>query len=192
MAADRNERLRVLGIDPGLVITGYGLIDFVGGEPVLVEGGVIRAPAKLPLERRLDTIFSGIQELFKEFEPDAVALEEVYTHYERPRVAIMMGHARGVLCLASSLNHVPVFNYASTHIKSALTGNGRASKEQIQRMVQLRLKLKRAPEPFDVTDALAAALCHTVRSAGGVPEHTVQSTQRKAPGAKSRKRGTKP
>lgn len=165
-------RLRILGVDPGLIVTGYGIIDVVAGEPRLVEGGVIRVPTKLPLEQRLSTVFFGIQELMKEFEPGAVALEEVYTHYDRPRVAVMMGHARGVICLAASLNQVPLFSYASTHIKGALTGNGRASKQQVQRMVQLRLGLAQAPEPLDVTDALAAALCHLVRSTRSV-QHAV-------------------
>lgn len=155
--------VRILGVDPGLIITGYGLIDCHNGEPSLVEAGVIRVPTKLPLEDRLNTIFSGLQELVKEFEPGALALEEVYTHYERPRVAVMMGHARGVICLAGSVNHIPVYSYASTHIKSALTGHGRASKEQISRMVQMRLKLASEPKPLDVTDALAVALCHLVR-----------------------------
>jgi len=180
VAGKRDNKLRILGVDPGLTITGYGLIDVAGGEPVLLEGGVIRIPTKPPLEQRLSTIFHGIQELVKEFKPDAMALEEVYTHYERPRVAVMMGHARGVICLAASLNGIPLFSYASTHIKSALTGNGHAGKEQIQRMVQMRLRLKVTPEPPDVTDALAAALCHLVRSTRST-EYIVQSTKTEAP-----------
>jgi len=163
LGTGQNNSLRILGVDPGLITTGYGLIDVVSGEPVLVEAGVIRAPTKLPLEQRLATLYSGIEEVLKEFKPGAMAIEEVYTHYERPRVAVIMGHARGVICLAASLNQVAVFSYASTHMKSALTGNGRASKEQVQRMVQLRLNLKTAPASLDVTDALAAALCHLVR-----------------------------
>jgi len=155
---------RILGIDPGLITTGYGLIEAVDGEPKLIEGGIIRVPTKLPLEQRLSVVFHGIQDLIKEFEPTAMALEEIYTHYERPRVAVMMGHARGVICLAAALNQVPLFSYASTHVKGALTGNGRASKEQVQRMVEIRLDLKKTPEPVDVTDALAVALCHLVRS----------------------------
>lgn len=154
---------RILGIDPGLITTGYGLIEVVGGEPRLVEGGVIRVPTKLSVEQRLLEVFHGVEDLIKEFEPSAMALEEVYTHYERPRVAVMMGHARGVICLAAALNQIPLFSYASTHVKGALTGNGRASKEQVQRMVEIRLDLKKTPEPLDVTDALAVALCHLVR-----------------------------
>lgn len=165
-ASTRENKLRILGIDPGMSITGYGLIDVVMGEPVLIEGGVIRISSKQPIEKRLSTIFHGIQELLAEFRPEAVSIEEVYTHYERPRVAVMMGHARGVVCLAAALGQVPVYSYGATHIKSSLTGNGHAGKEQVQRMIQTRLKLKKAPEPYDVTDALAAALCHAMRGCG--------------------------
>jgi crossover junction endodeoxyribonuclease RuvC len=159
------QQLRILGVDPGLITTGYGLIEIADarGEPALLEGGVIRIPTKLPLEQRLSTIFFGIQELISEFNPSVLAIEEIYTHYERPRVAVMMGHARGVICLAAAVNQIPVSSYAATHIKGSLTGNGRASKEQVRRMVQIRLKLKTTPEPLDVSDALAAALCHLVR-----------------------------
>ena len=155
---------RVLGIDPGLIRTGYGIIDAIDDELRLVEGGVIRIPTNLPLEQRLSIVFKGINEIIEEFRPDAIALEEVYTHYERPRIAVMMGHARGVICLAAALSQIPLFSYASTHIKGSLTGNGRASKEQIQRMVEIRLGLDKSPEPCDVTDAIAVALCHLVRS----------------------------
>lgn len=162
-AGAQNNRIRILGVDPGLITTGYGLIDVVGNTHTIVEGGVIRIPPKLPLEQRLSTLFFGLQEIYKDFQPDAVALEEVHTQYERPIVAVMMGHARGVICLTAALNQTPLFNYAPTHIKSSLTGNGRASKEQIRRMVQVRLNLKTTPEPLDVSDALAVALCHTSR-----------------------------
>lgn len=164
MGDRQDNRLRILGVDPGLNTTGYGLIDVVSGQPSLVEAGVIKIPSKPPLEQRLSTVFHGIQDLIKEFHPDALALEEIYTHYERPIVAVMMGHARGVICLAAAVNQVPVFSYASTHIKGSLTGNGHASKEQVRRMVEVTLRLKKTPEPLDVSDALAAALCHISRS----------------------------
>jgi len=156
--------MRILGVDPGLVTTGYGLIDVTSGEPTLIEGGVVRASTKLPLEQRLSTIFHGIQEIVLEFHPDALALEAVHTQYERPIVAVMMGHARGVICLAAAVNQIPVTSYAPTQIKSALTGNGRASKEQIRRMIMMRLNLKTEPSPLDVSDALAVALCHLSRA----------------------------
>lgn len=158
-----SDSLRVLGVDPGLNITGYGVIDSSRDDVSLVEGGIINVPNRLPLEKRLSIIFYGIQDIILDLKPNILALEEVYTHYERPKVAVMMGHARGVICLAAAINQVPVVSYAATHIKGALTGNGRASKEQIQRMVMVRLNLKSAPDKLDVTDALAVALCHIVR-----------------------------
>ncbi len=165
MAVTREkDSLRILGVDPGLNTTGYGLIEITRGTPVLLEGGIIKVPPKLPLEQRLSTLFHGLQEIFAEFAPDVMALEEVHTQYERPIVAVMMGHARGVICLTAAVNQTPLFSYAPTHIKSSLTGNGRASKEQVRRMVQVRLNMKTVPEPLDVSDALATALCHLSRA----------------------------
>jgi crossover junction endodeoxyribonuclease RuvC len=163
LAGAQEKRQRILGVDPGLITTGYGLIDVLQGEPALLEGGVIRVPTKLPLEKRLSTIFYGIQDLLIEFKPEILALEEIHTQYERPIVAVMMGHARGVICLAAAVNQVPVASYAPTQVKSALTGNGHAGKEQIRRMIELRLRLKTTPKPLDVSDALAVALCHLQR-----------------------------
>jgi crossover junction endodeoxyribonuclease RuvC len=152
----------ILGIDPGLNTTGYGIIDTSGQETKLLEGGVIRGgPKDHPLETRLCALYDGLSELLQQFHPAALALEELYSHYEHPTTAIVMGHARGVLCLAAARAGVPVHHYASTQIKSSLTGNGRASKEQMQKVVQMRLRLKHAPSPHDVADALAAALCHS-------------------------------
>jgi len=159
----QDDTLRILGIDPGLNVTGYGLIDAIRGEAVLLEGGVIRIPPKLPIEQRLSTLFYGIQEIILEFQPALLSLEEVHTQYKRPIVGVMMGHARGVICLAAAVNQIPVFSYAPNRVKSSLTGNGHADKEQVRRMVQNRLKLKTAPEPLDVSDALAIALCHMGR-----------------------------
>ena len=153
--------MRILGIDPGLNATGYGAIEISGSDVVLLEGGVIRpGSAEESLETRLAALYDGIIEILDEFGPEATALEKIYSHYEHPSTAILMGHARGVICLASSKKGVPVYNYAATEIKSCLTGNGRASKEQMQRAIQLRLKLKEIPKPHDVADALAAAVCH--------------------------------
>jgi len=153
--------MRILGIDPGLNTTGYGAIEISDRDVVLLEGGVIRpGSAKETLEARLITLYDGIIEIIDEFRPEAMALEKLYSHYEHPSTAILMGHARGVICLASSQKEVSVYNYAATEIKSCLTGNGRASKEQMQQTIQARFKLKEVPEPHDVADALAAAVCH--------------------------------
>jgi len=151
----------IIGVDPGLITTGYGLIETSGRDPVLLEGGVIRGgPGNYSLEERLASLYDGFMEVLDQFPSEALALEQLYSHYEHPTTAILMGHARGVLCLAAAKMNVPVFHYASTQIKSSLTGNGHASKDQMQRVIQMRLRLKSIPTPHDIADALAAALCH--------------------------------
>ncbi|MBT9149253.1 MAG: crossover junction endodeoxyribonuclease RuvC [Dehalococcoidia bacterium] len=156
--------MRILGIDPGLNTTGYGVIEVSGGDVLLLEGGVIRTDsADAPLEIRLSRLYDGVTQVLAQFSPQALAIEELYSHYERPTTAILMGHARGVICLAAAQCGVRVFSYASTEIKSALAGNGRASKEQMQRAIEARLRLKEPPSPHDVADALAVAICHHQR-----------------------------
>ncbi|MGQ9525700.1 MAG: crossover junction endodeoxyribonuclease RuvC [Armatimonadota bacterium] len=152
--------MRVLGVDPGLVTTGYGVVDFVGSDPYLVEAGVVRSDPSKPLELRLLALYDGLSEVIREFVPDAMALEEVYSRYEYPHTAILMGHARGVLCLAAAKHGVPIHSYSASHVKSAITGSGTASKRQVQRTIQARLDLSRIPRPNDVADALAVAICH--------------------------------
>ncbi|MDP6446249.1 MAG: crossover junction endodeoxyribonuclease RuvC, partial [Pirellulaceae bacterium] len=122
---------RVLGVDPGLNITGYGVLEMSSSGPRLCEAGVIRAGgAKLPIEQRLDAIFGGISEVLASYQPESVAVEQLYSHYERPQTAILMGHARGVICLAAIRANAVVHHYAATQVKRMLTGSGRASKEQ--------------------------------------------------------------
>jgi crossover junction endodeoxyribonuclease RuvC len=149
----------ILGLDPGLAITGYGIIRS-WAKVQLVEAGVIRVRRDQPLATRLKELYAGIMEVFESFPIDYVAIEQLYSHYERPRTAILMGHARGVLCLASSNSGKPVQSYEPTKVKKLLTGNGRAPKSQMQLAVQQQLGLKETPDPPDVADALAIALCH--------------------------------
>ncbi|MCR9116158.1 MAG: crossover junction endodeoxyribonuclease RuvC [bacterium] len=151
---------RVLGIDPGLNITGYGVLDFAVGKVTLVEAGVIRGGSPKTMVSRLKKLYDGVTDIIGEFSPNEVAIEELYSHYERPRTAILMGHARGVFCLAAGNADLPVVPYAATQVKKVLTGSGRASKAQVQLAVCRELKLPHAPEPPDVADALAIALCH--------------------------------
>lgn len=151
---------RILGIDPGLNVTGYALV--LDGRPrrSLVEAGVIRPAGDGELGRRLDELYREVMELLESHRPHAVALEELYSHYKRPITAIKMGHARGVICLAAARCQVPVVGYAATHVKKMLTGNGRAPKSQMQQAVCREFGLLRPPEPHDVADAMAIALCH--------------------------------
>ena len=151
---------RILGLDPGLHATGYGVIEDDGGKPKLVEAGVLRIPASGSLAARLDILHSGVEEILDELTPAAVAVEELYSHYARPRTAVIMGHARGVLLLAAAKRNIPTASYMPTKVKRSLTGHGRASKEQMQQAIQIQFDLPAPPEPPDVADALAVALCH--------------------------------
>jgi crossover junction endodeoxyribonuclease RuvC len=152
--------LMVLGIDPGLNRTGYAVVKLNGDAPEVCEAGVLTTKKTDPLEVRLKTIYDGLEEILSEFSPDVVSVEQLYSHYNHPQTAVVMGHARGMIFLCAANHSIPVENYASTRIKKSLTGNGRASKLQMQRSVKNILKLGYMPEPSDVADAIAAALCH--------------------------------
>lgn len=151
--------MRILGIDPGLNITGYGLIDYDSGQVVIGEAGVIRGE-RGAMSTRVTRIHSDLADLIASEKPEVVALEELYSHYRQPRTAILMAHARGVICLAAGQHGVPVESYSATQVKRLMTGNGRASKSQMQAAVCRELQLDTIPEPHDVADALAIALTH--------------------------------
>lgn len=152
--------MRILGIDPGLHITGYGLVETEKSGHRLIEAGVIRTDEKLPLASRLVQLSTDMEELLRVHSPDTVAVEDLYAHYDHPRTAIIMGHARGAILTSIARASIPVATYAATNIKKSLIGNGRASKAQIQQMIQVVFGLKKLPEPADAADALAVALCH--------------------------------
>jgi len=158
---------RVIGIDPGLRITGYGVVDLPGGaiEPTLVEGGIIRINADAPMEQRLGQLHDELSAIVGTLKPDCFAVEKLYAHYNHPRTAILMGHARGVILLCAQQHGLAVQNWPSTEVKKALTGYGHASKEQVQRAVQSQCGLDEIPSPPDVADAIAIALCHARRLA---------------------------
>lgn len=153
--------MRIIGIDPGLDVTGYGIIDDDRHKFRLLEAGIIKTSHKRPLQQRLKKIHQGISELIKRYKPKVLALEELYSHYKHPTTAILMGHSRGVACLAGGENNIPVISYPAKRIKKAVTGNGNASKDQVQRMVENILGLSETNIPLDVTDALAVAITHS-------------------------------
>jgi crossover junction endodeoxyribonuclease RuvC len=151
----------VVGIDPGLNVTGYAVIEPGARGVRVVEAGVIRAGgASTDLAERLETLYQGVMEVLDAFPPSALALEQVHSHWKHPRTAILMAHARGVIVLAAAQRKVPVVGYAAARIKKSLTGSGRAPKEQMQHAIRTELGLDRLPEPHDVADACAVALCH--------------------------------
>jgi len=163
--------MRILGIDPGLQRTGYGVIELASpagdaapgialGAPRLVEAGVIRTNRADDLSDRLVEIRSGVAAVLEEFKPDVVAVETLYSHYKHPRTAILMGHARGIVLAAAAEAGARVESYGATKVKKSLVGSGHASKQQIQRAIQSAFHLQETPYPPDVADALAVALCH--------------------------------
>jgi crossover junction endodeoxyribonuclease RuvC len=151
---------RILGVDPGLNTTGYGVLETTPRGPRVVAAGAISSKAKTSLASRVREIYDGLVAVIAETKPDCVALEELYSHYNQPKTAILMGHARGVICLAATQANAPVAHYAATQIKKILTGAGRAPKTQMQDAIRRELGLAELPEPADVADALAIALCH--------------------------------
>ena len=151
--------MRILGIDPGLQVCGYACLETGAEREKLVEAGIIRTDSGAPIEEKLNRIAADTESLLKSFHPSIVAVEELYAHYSHPRTAILMGHARGVILQKCAQAGIKVESFSATRIKKSITGNGRASKEQIQRTIQTILSLPALPEPTDVADAIAAAIC---------------------------------
>ena len=158
-AMEGNSRYRVLGIDPGLKITGYGCVDFHGRDASVVEAGTLRTDAKISLAERITQIHADLTDLLDELRPDVMAVEKLYAHYKHPRTSILMAHARGVIMLAAGQAGIALRDMPATKVKKSLTGNGHASKSQMQRAIQSVCKLADLPRPADVADALAIALC---------------------------------
>lgn len=152
--------MRILGIDTGLADTGYGIIDAEDRSYQVVEAGVISTASDQDISLRLHTIHEALCAIIDEFEVDRVVVEDLYAEYPHPRTAIMMGHARGVVILAAAQRAVMVESYPASLVKKSLTGNGRASKDQVRQMVVQTLNLAEPPTPDHVSDALALAICH--------------------------------
>ena len=151
--------MRVLGLDPGTAITGYGVVEEVKGELRQLAFGVIRTPAGQPLPRRLQLIYREISQLAEEWEPTAAAVEELFFS-RNVRTAMSVGQSRGVALLALANAGLDVAEYTPLAIKQAVTGYGNADKAQVQEMVRLLLELAEVPRPDDAADALAVAICH--------------------------------
>lgn len=149
----------ILGVDPGTATTGYGIINKEGQKHTLIKYGCVLTPAKTPLPDRLDTIFDELSALIEEYKPDHVAVEELF-FAANSKTAIAVGQARGVILLAGRKKGLPVHEYTPLEVKMALTGYGRADKNQIQQMVKTLLGLRDIPKPDDAADALAIAICH--------------------------------
>jgi crossover junction endodeoxyribonuclease RuvC len=152
----------ILGIDPGLNTTGYGMIEENHGSLKFIDAGLIKTSADNAIELRLDKIYKDLDKIVKQIRPDAIVLEKLYAHYKHPLTACLLGHARGVICLVSAQNNVKLFEYPATRTKKAILGSGSASKLQIQLMVLNTLGLKNESEiSLDITDALSLAIAHS-------------------------------
>lgn len=154
---------RILGIDPGLLITGYAVVEPSLRGPIICEAGIVRGKKSGrndDLASRVQYVYDGIVEIIEQYRPGVMVVEQLYAHYQHPRTAILMAHGRGVIYLAAAQHDLSVFSYNATRIKKTITGNGRAPKDQVQRTIQRELGLNQLPDPPDVADALAAALCH--------------------------------
>ncbi len=151
-------RIRILGIDPGLRITGFGVLDITGSKLAYVTSGCIKTPLAGDLAARLKSILDGLREVILSVEPDQVAIEKVFVN-TNPQSTLSLGQARGTAICAAVLHVLPVAEYTALQVKQAVVGNGHAAKEQVQDMVMRLLKLAGAPSP-DAADALACAICH--------------------------------
>ncbi len=152
--------MRILGIDPGLTSTGYGIIDIEGRDFKAVEGGVVRTKSDQPMEQRLFSIYSVIRDVIAEFKPDEVAVEELHARFAK--TALLLGHARGVAVMAAGEAKLPVFDYQPTRAKNLVTGSGRADKEQMKQAIAIHLGTPDATKNEHVADAFSIAIAHAV------------------------------
>ena len=151
--------MRILGIDPGIAIVGFGVIEFNRGKQDLVNYGVITTPAKTSLSSRLEQIYNDVKELISTFNPDVIAIEELFFN-TNITTGISVAHGRGVLLLELERAGIPVFEYTPMQVKQAVAGYGAADKRQVMLMTQRLLRMKDVPRPDDAADALAIAICH--------------------------------
>lgn len=180
--------MRFLGIDPGLVATGYGCVELAvrsremtsGSEPRLVEAGVINLNSRLPVETRLAELHADLSDVVRTLRPSTMVVERLYAHYAHPTTAIKMGHARGVILLVAAQCGLTLKELAATEVKKAITGNGHAGKRQMQLAIQAQCGLKQLPSPPDVADAIAIAMAAARRllpeisSGRRVPEYALR------------------
>ena len=151
--------MKILGIDPGLIQTGYGIISIDNNDPKIIDFGVVRPPVNDGLATRLLTIFEDVSEIIKRYKPSIFSIEDVF-YGKNAKSALRLGQARGAAMVAAASAGLSIHEYSARKVKQAVTGNGNAHKEQVQFMVKATLKMDKLPEPIDASDALAIALCH--------------------------------
>jgi len=151
--------MRILGVDPGNAIMGYGILDYKGNRFTPVEYGCLRSTAGVPQHLRLHKLYNGLNDLLRKYQPGCLAIEELFFN-RNAKTALVVGQARGIVLLAAAEAGIDVYEYTPLQVKQAAVGFGRAKKEQIQYMVKIILNLPEIPRPDDVADALAVAICH--------------------------------
>lgn len=151
--------MRILGIDPGTGILGFGVIDVAKGKYTMVDAGVIRTPAHTPHDQRLEDIYDGLREIIAQSKPDICVIEKLF-FTRNITTAMSVAEARGVAILTARQSSIPIVEYTPMQIKQTITGYGKADKKQVQEMVRVQLSLKEVPKPDDCADALAAAITH--------------------------------
>ncbi len=151
--------MRILGIDPGYAIVGWGVLRYEGGRFSPLAFGAVTTPAGMPFSRRLEVIYDGMEQILTKHRPDAIAVEKLYFQNNQ-KTAIDVAEARGVILLAAQKSGIPLFEYTPLQVKSAVTGYGKAEKPQVMEMTRRLLRLREVPKPDDTADALAIAICH--------------------------------
>ena len=151
--------MKIIGIDPGLVQTGYGIINVSNNQIGLIDYGIIKPPPKEPLANRLLTIFNDVSEIISNYNPQIFAIEDVF-YGKNIKSAMRLGQARGASMVAAASKEIPIYEYSARKVKQSITGHGNAHKTQVQFMVKAKLQMDHNPEPIDAADALAIALCH--------------------------------
>jgi crossover junction endodeoxyribonuclease RuvC len=155
--------MRILGVDPGTLNLGYGLVDEVDGKLIMVDCGVLTQSSKVPVEKRLCGLYNGLGEIINHYKPDEVAIEEPFVA-ANVRSALAIGRAQAIAILAASSKDIPVFRYLPAQVKQQVTDYGGSSKEQVKGMVKIQLGLSDLPISDDAADALAVAICHIYQS----------------------------
>lgn len=163
VTSDTIKTMRIIGIDPGTGILGFGVVDVNGGKARMVTAGVITTPAHTPLDERLEEIFDGLTDIIAETKPEVMSIEKLF-FAQNVTTAMSVSHARGVAMLTGRKARLPIAEYTPQQIKQTLTGYGKADKKQMQEMVRMHLGLKEVPKPDDCADALAAAITHSMMS----------------------------
>ena len=167
--------MRVLGIDPGYAIVGWGVVEYVGNRFTPVAYGAVTTQAGVPFEKRLQKVYEDIREIFEKYRPEALAIEKLFYQHNQTTV-IGVAEARGVILLAASQAGVPIFEYTPMQVKQSVSGYGMAVKKQVQEMTRVMLHLSTVPKPDDTADALAMAITHCHCSRSRLQSYTVRRT----------------